>query len=199
MAHRHLVRFPDVQDLGDWIRSRRTALRISLVAVYIILLATAWTTAGLSLAGYTLIYNHGRSMEPTFPDRSLLIGSTTAPDDIRVGDIVAFPRPSEEVPDTVHRMQALYKSGSRTMAILKGDNSPAPDPGLIPLDGPVIRVSVILPHLGWWLRPGVLGLLWHLGATTVLLGGYYLLEKPGRPDRERSGLVRNPLVRPASS
>ena len=196
MAHGHLVRFPDVQDLGDRIRSHRTVLRISLVAVFTVLLATAWTTAGLNLAGYTLIYSHGRSMEPTFPDRSLLIGSTTAPDDIRVGDIVAFPRPSEEIPDTVHRVVAVIEQGERRMAIIKGDNSPLPDPGLIPLDGPVIRVGVVLPYLGWWFPPRV---VWLLLAGLALLGAYYLLERPGRPDRELSGLVRNPPARPALS
>ena len=63
----------------------------------------------------------------------------------------------------------------------------------------VSNLGVVLPHLGWWPRPGIRGLLWYLGATTVLLGGYYLLEKSGRPDRELSGLARNPLVRPALS
>ena len=191
MAHRHLVHFPDLQDLGDWIRLYRTALRVSLVAVYVILIATAWITVGLTrFAGYELISSRGNSMEPTFPDRSLLLGRTTGPENVRVGDIITFPAPSEDIPYTVHRVVDIVEDQERRLAITQGDNNPVPDPELVPLDRPVIRVGVILPHLGWWLSREV---VWSLYAIAALVVGYYLRQESRRLHWDLPGVSHNSL------
>ncbi len=109
----------------------------------------------LQLAGYRFVHAEGHSMEPASSAGSLLIARQTPAERIRRGDFIVFAEPYGGGGLTAHRVQALYKSGSRTMAITKGDANRVTDPFPIALDGPVSRVVLGIPHLGWWADHGL--------------------------------------------
>lgn len=106
-------------------------------------------------------------MEPTFSAGSWLLARRTAPQDVRVGDIIAFPGTPQEVPNIVHRVVVVQSDGERIVAATMGDNNPVPDPQLLTLERPVPRVVLIVPRLGWWMTPTV---GWYVLAVGVLLG-----------------------------
>ena len=109
----------------------------------------------LQLAGYRFVHAEGHSMEPASSAGSLLIARQTPAERIRRGDFIVFAEPYGGGGLTAHRVQALYKSGSRTMAITKGDANGVADPFPIALDSPVSRVVLGIPHLGWWVDHGL--------------------------------------------
>ena len=105
-------------------------------------------------------------MEPTISAGSLLLASQPAPEDILVGDIIAFPGTKEGVPFIVHRVMMLKEYDERIVALTMGDNNPEPDPRPLSLERSVIRVDLIVPYLGWFLNPEI---GWYLlGACTLL-------------------------------
>ncbi len=137
-------------------------------------LVMAWTIAllgigllSLSMAGFQYISARGHSMEPTLYSGSLLVTRQAAPKDIRAGDILVFPEASEGTRNIVHRVVALQDDGQRIVAITKGDNNLVPDPEALMLDGPVSRLVLTIPYVGWWFTP-FLG--WYLLGVGTLLG-----------------------------
>lgn len=154
------------------VRERRRTLHITVARR--VFLALAWALLlfsvgllALRLAGFQQISTRGDSMEPTFSAGSLLLARLTAPQDIRVGDIITFPGPSEAIPNIIHRVAVLKHDGQRIAAITMGDNNPVPDPEPLTLNRPLARVVLMIPYIGWLFTP-VLG--WHLLAVGILLG-----------------------------
>lgn len=153
------------------VRERRTVgqgrvvCRVSLTLAWALLLLGAGLL-GLRLAGYHYIYVRGDSMEPTFSAGTLLLARPTSPQDVRAGDIIAFPGPSEGMPKVVHRVVALQTDGQRIVARTMGDNNPVLDPQPLTLDKNVARVVLIIPYFGWWVTPAV---GWHLLGVGALL------------------------------
>lgn len=121
---------------------------------------------GLRLVGYQFISVRGNSMTPTFSSGSLLLARSAAPDDIRAGDIIAFPGASAGDSAIVHRVIVLQNVGRHLVASTMGDSNPVPDPDPVTLKGPVPRVVWIAPHAGWWLTPD---LGWQLMAISGFL------------------------------
>ena len=159
-------------DIAPHIRGRRSgalgkvASRVLLAVAWVLLLFGVGIL-GLRLAGYQYISTRGDSMEPALYAGSLVVTGRTAPEDIWVGDIIAFSGPSEGTPNIIHRVVALMEDGQRIVAITRGDNNPVPDPEPLMLDGAVERVVLWVPYVGWWLTP-TRG--WHLLGAAALLG-----------------------------
>ena len=106
-------------------------------------------------------------MEPASSAGSLLITRLTAPEDIRVSDFIVFPESSQTLPFTAHRVAAVAKDGERPVAITKGDNNPVFDPEPVTLDGPVARVVLAIPRVGWFVT---LETAWRIWVMSALLG-----------------------------
>ena len=106
-------------------------------------------------------------MEPASSAGSLLIARLAAPEDIRVGDFIVIPKASQAFPFTAHRVDVVVRDGERAVAITKGDNNSVSDPEPLTLDGPVARVVLAIPRVGWFVTPEA---AWRLWVMSALLG-----------------------------
>ena len=86
----------------------------------------------------------GKSMLPTIPSGSLAI--TKKAFDYEVGEIVAFEQREGGIKKVVvHRIIEKLENGF----IIKGDNNPDNDPGIIPPEKIIGRVIFVTPYLGY--------------------------------------------------
>ncbi len=86
----------------------------------------------------------GKSMLPTIPSGSLAI--TKKAFDYEVGEIVAFVQKEGGVTKVVvHRIIEKIDNGF----IIKGDNNPENDPGIIPPEKIIGKVIFVTPYLGY--------------------------------------------------
>ncbi len=121
---------------------------------------------GMHVTGYRLFPTLGDSMEPASSAGSLLIARLAAPEDIRVGDFIVFPKASQTLPFTAHRVDAVVKGGERAVVITKGDNNSVLDPEPVTLDRPVARVVLAIPLVGWFVT---LETAWRVWVISALL------------------------------
>ncbi len=97
----------------------------------------------------------GTSMLPVLRTGDLVVLSGVAPQDIRVGDIVAVHPSAEDqakyhYPATVmHRVERLSLDNSTLMVQTKGDNQGSPDPFTVPASNVEGRLVYSIPKVGW--------------------------------------------------
>ncbi len=91
------------------------------------------------------------SMEPAYPPGTLVVVAPTAPDDIRIGDVLTYQLESGKPTLVTHRVIEIGTNtadGTRTFTT-KGDNNDIPDAD------PVMEVQVVgtvlyaIPYLGY--------------------------------------------------
>ncbi len=152
--------------LSGTLQWRKVAHRLLVVLVCAILLSDLGLL-GMHVAGYRLFPTLGDSMEPASSAGSLLIARLTAPEDIRSSDFIVFPESSRTLPVTANRVDVLLTDGERAVAITKGDNNSGFDPEPLTLDGPVPRVVLAIPRVGWFVTPET---AWRLWVINALLG-----------------------------
>jgi signal peptidase len=179
---------PEVQERWQSVFGK-VASRFSLVMAWTIALLGVGLLS-LSMVGFQYISARGDSMEPALYSGSLLVTRQTSPEDVRAGDIVVFPEVSEGNRNIVHRVVALQDDGQRIVAITKGDNNPVPDPEALMLDGPVSRLVLTIPYVGWWFTP-FLG--WYLLGVGTLLGLKATLSWSAQRKTNRSTKVMPPV------
>lgn len=77
-----------------------------------------------------IIHPSGNSMSPIFWDGDEILIKTLAPEEIRIGDIVAFASPFTMMPNVmvIHRVVWIKKHHADRIFITKGDNSHGLDP-----------------------------------------------------------------------
>ena len=112
-------------------------------------------------------------MEPTSSAGSLLIARLTAPQDIRAGDFIVFPKASQATPFTTRRVDVVVKEGERAVAFTKGDDNPVVDSEPLTLNRPVARVIRAIPLVGRFMTRGT---VWRLWAVNALLGLRFALR-----------------------
>ena len=138
------------------------------------------------LAGYRLIPTRGDSMEPAISAGSVLLVRPTAPEQVRVGDVIVFSEPTEGSVYIAHRVVVLANYGRRLAALTKGDNNPVPDPAPLALERTLPRVVLVIPYVGWLFTPA---LGWQLLAISSLLWlGVYLRWRARRGAGARTSL-----------
>ena len=104
-----------------------------------------------------IIYS-GPSMNPTFWDADLLEVVPGGTGHYRVGDIICFYSP-ENNRRIIHRIVAIHQKGIRT----RGDNNPAPDPGVVQPDEIIGRVVAVSRASGTRGVPGgITGIILHI-------------------------------------
>jgi len=133
---------------------QRQNINKALKDIIIIIIGVAVVWLGLRVAFATenpFYVVSSESMVPTLNVYDVIIvrdGSTF--DDLKVGDIIVFHSPSDYDRVIVHRVVKI-QSGSEKIITTKGDNNPAPIPGI---DYPITKreyigkVVFVIPKLG---------------------------------------------------
>lgn len=113
------------------------------LAVAVTATALVWLNTGLLGVQPTLI--SGPSMVPTLRTGDVALVQMTAPETIRVGDIIRFRSGEAAI---VHRVVAIQPDGQGGVFVTRGDANNADDPP-IPADALDGRVILVVPRLGW--------------------------------------------------
>jgi signal peptidase len=91
------------------------------------------------------------SMEPGYPPGTLVVVAPTAPDDIRIGDVLTYQLESGKATLVTHRVIEIGTStadGTRTFTT-KGDNNDIPDADPVQEVQVVGTVLYAIPYLGY--------------------------------------------------
>lgn len=112
-------------------------------AVAVIVVSFLWLSSGLLGIRPSLI--SGVSMKPTLEAGDIVITRDVSPKDIKVGDIVRFRNGSITI---MHRVTEIYRSGTTTWVVTKGDNNNHAD-NPITADQVEGRVVAVIPKVGW--------------------------------------------------
>jgi len=113
------------------------------LAVAVTATALVWLNTGLLGVQPTLI--SGPSMVPTLRTGDVALVQMTAPETIRVGDIIRFRSGEAAI---VHRVVAIQPDGQGGVFVTRGDANNSDDPP-IPADALDGRVVLVVPRLGW--------------------------------------------------
>ncbi len=90
------------------------------------------------------------SMEPTIPVGAQVVVLKVSADEIRVGDIITFDRPSNPGVLVTHRVITVEPDGKGgTQWITKGDHNSVPDSWRIPATGYGYRYAFHVPYVGY--------------------------------------------------
>jgi len=89
------------------------------------------------------------SMAPEMPVGSLAVVEPVNPDDIEVGDIIAF-NPTWDDDDAIVSHRVIEVVNAETLGfITKGDANEAPDFEAVPAENVTGRVDLIIPNMGY--------------------------------------------------
>lgn len=82
-------------------------------------------------------------------DRGSVVFERRVPvSDLRVGDVITYPRPTTDGPDDLVTHRIEWIAGDRLQT--RGDAERGPDPWLVPLDQPTMsRVVLSIPYVGY--------------------------------------------------
>jgi signal peptidase len=90
------------------------------------------------------------SMRPALdPGALVLVQSTSAPNQIQLGDIVEYKALSVNE-DVVHRVIGIQQGSEGVLFITKGDNNTSPDPAPVPYANVIGKVVFAVPFLGFF-------------------------------------------------
>lgn len=110
-------------------RLRRVKPTLKLIVIIVLLVSFAyvsWLSARYFLAtDYPLVYVASNSMYPTLRVGDLLFVKGVKPEDIRVGDVVVFIKPTGSGERIVHRVVSIKNVDGRILITTKGDNNPS--------------------------------------------------------------------------
>jgi signal peptidase len=132
---------------------RRLAAAIALVVpIAMGCAAVAWTVAVRSDCVRSARILTG-SMTPGVPEGSLVVGTPSSPEKLRVGQIIMFrpPAPYGEPGDVpvVHRVVAVSRHGTEIAVRTKGDANRLPDPWIFDAQNTTVyQVRVAWPGVG---------------------------------------------------
>lgn len=103
----------------------KNTLYIIVIIYSLSLIGTKLFTGTASIYGYMPIFIMTNSMEPTIHEKSFIMMEVVKPDDIKVGDIVAYRYGKGIISaKIIHRVIGITEDGNY---IFKGDNNPKRD------------------------------------------------------------------------
>jgi signal peptidase len=137
---------------------------------------------------YRLLTVQSGSMRPTLPVGAVIVLTPQPLRDVQVGNVITFSLPTNRRVLETHRVVQIIQRGDHPVVITKGDANVRPDPWQLKLlTGPVWRVRMVVPHLGYelaWLRQSLVRILAGIIAP-LLLTALWLTEiwrpRPARP------------------
>lgn len=149
-----------------------------------VLVATALlVTAAAAVVGVRVVPVLTGSMRPAIAPGALVVTTPVDPDDVRVGQVVAFRPPAPYLSGAhpvLHRVRAVADARGTPVLTTGGDANPATDPWRIDLSSAdLTRTRLVVPVLGWALMGGPAPLL------AVLAGAFLLLEATSLTRRRR--------------
>jgi signal peptidase len=136
------------------VRRIREALSTAVFLAVVGLFLVALLTNGLIILQATLSPVHvvrGDSMAPSIRSEDGVVLRPVEPDQVSVGEIVAFPDPLEPGMYLLHRVIEIREVEREEYAVTKGDNNPVPDPFMVPVEDVEGEVLWRLPKAGLYL------------------------------------------------
>ena len=178
--------------MGTWsltILLRRTlgALWFASLAV-VVVLALAITLG--PRVGLEVFAIRGGSMAPALPVGAAIVAVRTAPEDIKVGDVVTIRADNGVV--VTHRVIEIDASEANVWLRTKGDANATPDAVPIPITSVVGVVAITVPAAGYLiaLLTTFAGLTSVLSYALALLLAIWLLEESEATADDRRRLPR---------
>jgi signal peptidase len=157
------------------IDGRRLTTAATRLALGLALVALLLLVVGPRTGAYRVSVVLSDSMAPAWEAGDVVVSTPTAPQDLRVGDVITFTPPADGRPSVTHRIVAIDEPGAAPVVRTRGDASGADDPwGPIRLAPDTAwRVRADVPNLGWALaglrHPAA------LAATTILVPALLLV------------------------
>ena len=129
------------------------------------------------LLGFGTFVVYGGSMSPALRPGDVALTRPVAPDDVRVGDIIAIRSSAESTP-VLHRVTAIEEVDGQRQFIIKGDSNESADPEPVLLLGSGDRVVQHVPLAGYLTHfvGTPTGRLLFLVLPAIVLGGIVLWE-----------------------
>lgn len=181
------------QGLGRWLRRLP---EIALVALALVVFATALALRVLPMTGRLVMVVSGPSMEPAIGLGAAVVAERVASSDLAVGDIVSMKVGPDHAVFT-HRIIRLVERPDGLWIETKGDANRDPDPSITPASAVLGRVAVSVPRLGYLVTalssPSGTGTV--LGFAGLLLAIAMLISPSAGPNRASSP-DRSPRGRP---
>lgn len=180
-----------VDGFGRWLRRLP---EIALVALALVVFATAVALRALPLTGRLVMVVSGPSMEPAVGLGAAVIAETVAPSDLAVGDTVSMKVGPDRAVFT-HRIIRLVERPDGLWIETKGDANRDADPSITPASAVIGRVAVSVPRLGYLVTAlsspsgtgTVLGFAGLLLALAMLISPSAGPTRTTSPDRSRRG------------
>jgi signal peptidase len=163
-------------------RLARLVLRLALAVVLGFAGAVGLSVTVPRVLGYHVFTVLSGSMVPTLGVGDIVVEKPVAPRDVRIGDVITFRSPHDELRLLTHRVVRVRASGGTVSFETRGDANTGAERWAIEDDGTLGRVSYRIPKLGYITnrlggRFGRLGLI----VFPVLLLGLYELKRIWRP------------------
>jgi signal peptidase len=175
-----------VDRLSAWATQVCIGLAALVVAVVVLV------AVGPRLLPYQTYFVLTGSMEPTISVGALIVLFPATADDLRLGDIITFPRPDRPSELVTHRIYAIETSadGATRTFLTKGDANPTPDRWQVSANGPGWRYAFNVPCLGYAFEAmaSPLARLLLVVIPALGLGTMWLIEI-WRPQRHVEGIV----------
>ncbi|MGZ4482203.1 MAG: signal peptidase I [Gaiellales bacterium] len=173
-------------------RALQAAVRVAACRAVVVCLAVL---AFFGLGPHTGLYRTmtvlSGSMVPRFSPGDVVVVTPEPMSALRVGQIITYSTPVAGHPIVTHRVVAILSGGPHPVVRTRGDANNAPDPWTARLEnGPVWKVSAVIPKAGWaieWLRQPWLRLLLVL-VVPALLAGIWLRDIWGAGEALEEGV-----------
>jgi signal peptidase len=121
-----------------------SSLPVGWIAAAIVSVALIWFSLGLFSVWPNVIYSG--SMSPAMEVGDVVIILETSPEEINVGDVIAFSREESTV---IHRVVDITDTESGRAFITQGDANKSPDSDPV-VSGQILgRVIYTVPKVGW--------------------------------------------------
>ena len=135
-------------------RSRRTR-RLAMAPVWFLLTAMLLGSVGVAIiqrsgAAQLLTVVSG-SMQPALPLGSLVVVVPRDADAVRIGDVITFSPPGDDMRTVTHRVVDVQGTGGDVSVRTRGDANQVPDPWT--LHFPTGRAWVVVADAPWVGRP----------------------------------------------
>lgn len=130
------------------------------------------------------------SMEPTIHIGSVIVATAVDPNELRVGDIITYQRPTDKESVT-HRIVQIKGSADGRAFVTQGDANGTPDLGDIRFDRLAGKVQMSVPYLGYifnFIGSPTMRFLFIVVPGILLLGSW--LWEIWRPDPHGKGADR---------